>query len=114
MQLQKYNTQAVKFLNNIRVLLHRWGFKCGFVQKSEHFWCLNVPVSDCSGTHIQFLYSVTWNEFRLEYLNYGGGNCQCISICSPGTLDEQIESLLSDDSVYGAPFKILALQESLR
>jgi hypothetical protein len=113
MQLQKYNTQAVTFLNSVRSLLHRWGFKCGFVQSAENIWCLNIPVSDGSGTHIQFLYSSTWNEFRLEYLNYGS-NCQYTSMCSSGDLDEQIEILLSEDNVNESPFRLMALQEALR
>jgi len=111
MQLKKYNTQAVQFLNNVRKLLHRWGFKCGFVQMSEHFWCLNIPVNDAGGTHIQFLYSITWNEFRLEFLNYGGNNCELTSICGSGTLEEQIDTLLSDDNLELAPFIVIGLQE---
>ena len=112
MQIQKYNKNVLDFLNNIRKLLRRWGFKCGFVQKAENIWCLNVPVSDASGTYIQFLYSMTWNEFRLEYVNYGRNN-NLISICTPGTLDEQIESLLTEDMLYDSPLKVCGLQETL-
>lgn len=112
MQLQKYNTQATAFLNNVRTLLHRWGFKCGFVQTDRNIWCLNIPVNDGSGTQITIVYSMTWNEFRLEYLNYGG-NCQLVSICMQGELDEQIDALCSEQSLYEAPLMLMLMQQTL-